>query len=140
MRELEFGKELDDFMNQEQNNQYDNEVKAKWENTKQYEEYEQKIKNKSKEEFEKINNNLMNIFRELGALKELSIESKEVQEKIGLLQEFITINYYNCTNEILKGLGQMYINDERFKKNIDQAGGAGTAEFVNNAILVYCSK
>ena len=110
-------------MNQEQNNQYDNEVKAKWENTKQYEEYEQKIKNKSKEEFEKINNNLMNIFMELGALKELSIESKEVQEKIGLLQEFITINYYNCTNEILKGLGQMYINDERFKKNIDQAGG-----------------
>ena len=127
-------------MNQEQNNQYDNEVKAKWENTKQYEEYEQKIKNKSEEEFEKTNNNLMNIFRELGALKELSIESKEVQEKIGLLQEFITINYYNCTNEILKGLGQMYINDERFKKNIDQAGGAGTAKFVNNAILVYCSK
>ena len=127
-------------MNQEQNNQYDNEVKAKWENTKQYEEYEQKIKNKSKEEFEKINNNLMNIFRELGALKELPIESKEVQEKIGLLQEFITINYYNCTNEILKGLGQMYINDERFKKNIDQAGGAGTAKFVNKAILVYCSK
>ena len=99
-----------------------------------------KIKNKSKEEFEKTNNNLMNIFRELGALKELSIESKEVQEKIGLLQEFITINYYNCTNEILKGLGQMYINDERFKKNIDQAGGTRTAEFVNNAILVYCSK
>lgn len=127
-------------MNQEQNNQYDNEAKAKWENTKQYEEYEQKIKNKSKEEFEKINNNLMNIFRELGALKELPIESKEVQEKIGLLQEFITINYYNCTNEILKGLGQIYINDERFKKNIDQAGGSGTAEFVNNAILVYCSK
>lgn len=127
-------------MNQEQNNQYDNEAKAKWENTKQYEEYEQKIKNKSEEEFEKTNNNLMNIFRELGALKELPIESKEVQEKIGLLQEFITINYYNCTNEILKGLGQMYINDERFKKNIDQAGGAGTAEFVNNAILVYCSK
>lgn len=127
-------------MNQGQNNQYDNEAKAKWENTKQYKEYEQKINNKSKEEFEKINNNLMNIFRELGALKELPIESKEVQEKIGLLQEFITINYYNCTNEILKGLGQMYINDERFKKNIDQAGGSGTAEFVNNAILVYCSK
>jgi len=127
-------------MNQEQRNQYDNEAKAKWENTKQYEEYEQKIKNRSEEEFEKINNNLMKIFRELGALKELPIESKEVQEKIGLLQEFITINYYNCTNEILKGLGQMYINDERFKKNIDQAGGAGTAEFVNNAILVYCSK
>lgn len=127
-------------MNQEQNNQYDNEAKAKWENTKQYEEYEQKIKNKSKGEFEKTNNNLMNIFKELGALKELPIESKEVQEKIELLQEFITINYYNCTNEILKGLGQMYINDERFKKNIDQVGGEGTAEFVNNAILVYCSK
>ena len=82
----------------------------------------------------------MSIFIELGALKHLSIEDKKVQEKIELLQKFITDNYYNCTNETLKELGQMYINDERFKKNIDKVAGDGTAKFISQAISVYCSK
>ena len=34
----------------------------------------------------------------------------------------------------------MYVGDERFRNNIDQAGGEGTAEFVKQAIEVYCSK
>jgi len=123
-------------MNQEEMNNYASEAKEKWGNTKQYEEYE--VKNK--QEIENIKNKLMNIFSDLGDLKQLPIENKEVQEKIKLLQDFITKNYYNCTNEILKGLGQMYVNDDRFKKNIDEAGGTGTAEFVNKAIVFYCSK
>ncbi len=45
----------------------------------------------------------------------------EVQKKIQELQEYITDNYYVCTKEILSGLGEMYICDERFKKNIDRA-------------------
>ena len=114
------------------------EVIEKWGSTVQYEEY--KKKNRSKEEQDKISNELMNIFTELGTLKQLSAESEKVQDKIKELQDFITNNYYTCTNEILKGLGQMYVKDERFKNNIDNAGGEGTAEFVNNAILLYCSK
>ena len=49
---------------------------------------------------------------------------------------FITQNYYNCTNEILVGLGKMYVADERFKKNIDKYG-EGTAEFAAEAISIY---
>ncbi|MDE6385989.1 MAG: TipAS antibiotic-recognition domain-containing protein, partial [Eubacterium sp.] len=59
---------------------------------------------------------------------------EEAQNLIKKLQNFITENYYTCTDEILKGLGQMYISDERFKKNIDNAGGVGTAEFTVKAI------
>lgn len=134
------GVEKMDFkaFNNEEFNQYANEVKEKWGNTIQYEEY--KNKNRSKQELESIKNRFMNIFKELGTLKHLSIEDEKVQEKIKSLQEFITNNYYNCTNEILKGLGQMYVNDERFRNNIDRAGGDGTAEFVNQAISIYCSK
>ena len=55
------------------------------------------------------------------------------------LQVYITENYYTCTDEILAGLGKMYVADERFKKNIDKYGG-GTAEFAAEAIAVYCRK
>lgn len=81
----------------------------------------------------------MAVFSELGTLKHLTPDSDEVQKKISVLQKFITDHYYVCTNEILSGLGKMYISDERFKKNIDRAGGDGTAVFVSQAIAVYCS-
>jgi hypothetical protein len=81
----------------------------------------------------------MAMFSELGGLKQLPPDADEVQKKISALQEFITENYYECTDEILRGLGQMYAEDERFRKNIDRAGGEGTAEFAGKAIAVYCA-
>ena len=128
------------IFNNEKFNQYSAEVKEKWGNTSQYKEYEEKNKNRTKQEFENMNDRFMNIFEELGDLKNLSVEDEKVQEKIKELKHFITENYYNCTNETLMALGQMYVNDERFKNNIDKAGGEGTAEFVSKAIAVYCSK
>ena len=44
------------------------------------------------------------------------------------------------TGEVLHSLGQMYTEDERFRRNIDQAGGEGTAAFVRQAIEAYCAK
>ncbi len=64
-------------------------------------------------------------------------DSNEVQDLVNKLKNFITKNYYTCTNEILSGLGQMYILDERFKNNIDKHG-KGTADFINKAIEFYC--
>lgn len=115
--------------------QYKEEVKAKWGETKAYNEYAQKRDC----DYGEIANRLMLLFAEIGTLRDLSPYDAKVQEKIHVLQRFITKNYYNCTNEILSGLGQMYVCDERFKKNIDKAGGEGTAEFVFEAIQKYCS-
>lgn len=118
---------------------YKAEVIAKWGNTKAYQEYRQKDITQNEGGYSKIANELMTIFSELGGLKHLTPDSDEVQKKISALQKFITDNYYVCTNEILNGLGQMYVGDERFRKNIDRAGGDGTAEFASQAISVYCS-
>ena len=72
-------------------------------------------------------------------IKQMKEANKKKEEKIKELQAWITENYYHCTDEILSGLGQMYAGDERMKRNIDQAGGEGTAEFVSQAVAVYCS-
>jgi hypothetical protein len=34
----------------------------------------------------------------------------------------------------------MYTGDERFAKNIDKAGGAGTARLASDAIALYCKQ
>ena len=119
--------------------QYKAEAKEKWGDTQAYKNYEQKAPARSDLKFDEIANRLMTMFAEIGTLRKLSPSAKEVQEKISALQKLITDNYYVCTDEILNCLGQMYVDDERFKKNIDKAGGEGTAEFVRQAISVFCA-
>lgn len=109
--------------------QYAAEAKRKWGHTDAYKEYEQN----HSDSFDKPDE-FMQIFTEIGKIKHLSPDCDEVQMLIKKLQNFITDNYYTCTDEILKGLGEMYVSDERFKNNIDKAGGAGTAEFTAKAI------
>ncbi len=119
--------------------QYAAEVKNRWGETQAYKEYNEKIKQKSDHEQEETAKQLLNLFAEIGTLRQLPPADKTVQEKIYALQTFITDNYYHCNHEMLSELSQMYVNDERMRRNIDQAGGDGTAEFVKKAIFVYCS-
>lgn len=119
---------------------YEAEIKAKWGNTKEYQDYRQKDIARNGGSYSKIANELLKIFSELGKLKHLTPNADEVQNGIAAIQNFITDNYYECTNKVLSGLGEMYVGDERFRNNIDKAGGDGTADFVKQAIVVYCSK
>ena len=116
----------------------ENEARSRWGDTDAYREHEKKAKNYTKEKWAEINEGLMSIFAEFAECKnrEYDVNSPEVQSLVGKLQEYITQNYYTCTNEILAGLGKMYVADERFKKNIDKYG-EGTAEFAANAIAAY---
>lgn len=65
---------------------------------------------------------LMTIFSEIGELKHLTPDSDEVQKKITELQEFITDNYYVCTDEILSGLGEMYVTNALRRILTEQEG------------------
>ena len=118
--------------------EYKVEVSERWGNTDAYREHEQKTKNYTKEKWTEANDGLMAIFAEFATLKNnrFAANSPEVQSLVGKLQDFITQNYYICTDEILAGLGKMYVADERFKKNIDKYGEE-TAEYVGMAISHY---
>ena len=120
---------------------YSMEVRSRWGNTNAYREHEQKTKNYTKEKRVEANDGLMVIFAEFATCKASgeSPNSDEAQALVAKLQAHITENYYTCTDEILAGLGKMYVADERFKKNIDKHG-EGTAEFASESIEVYCRK
>ena len=117
---------------------YETEARERYGNTTAYREHEQKTKNYTKEKWAEVNDGLMAIFAEFATLKNngFTENAPEVQSLVVKLQDFITQNYYTCTDDILKGLGEMYVCDERFKKNIDK-NGAGTAEFAAEGIRIY---
>ena len=117
---------------------YETESRSRWGTTAAYREHEQKTKNYTKEKWAEANDGLMAIFDEFAACKDsgANADSAEAQALVVKLQTHITENYYTCTDEILEGLGKMYICDERFKKNIDKYGD-GTAEFAAEGIRIY---
>ena len=123
------------------NDKYTVETRERWGNTDAYREHEQKTKNYTKEKWAEANDGLMAIFAEFAACKAngTSANSTEAQALVAKLQAHITANYYTCTDEILAGLGKMYVCDERFKKIIDKYG-EGTAEFASEGIRIYVEK
>ena len=110
-------------------------AKEKWGETAAYKEFEKK---QGEGKTEKLEEKMFSLFAEIGKERKKSPSSKEALIAVKKLQSFITENCYNCTDEILASLGQMYVGDERFKANIDRFGGEGTAEFVSRAVEEYC--
>ena len=120
---------------------YFNETRERWGDTSAYREHEEKTKSYTKEKWAEANDGLMAIFAEFAACKDggASADSNEAQALVIKLQAHITAYYYTCTDEILSGLGKMYVADERFKKNIDKYV-EGSAEFAAEGIRIYVEK
>ena len=120
--------------------EYAAQAKTLYGKTDAYKEYEQKARSRTPEGNKAVNDRVMDFFVRLGQLKHLSPDSDEVQAWVKELQSFFTENFYNCTPQILKGLGQLYAGGGSMTENIDAVGGEGTGEFALRAIEVYCKE
>lgn len=113
-------------------------AKKFWGETEAFKEFEEKTVNYTSDKKKALSVEMMNLFAEFGEMIDKNPDELIVQEQVKKLQDFITDNYYKCTNQILSGLGKMYVADNEMKDNIDNVGGKGTAEFVSSAITIYC--
>ena len=122
-------------------NNYGAEVKERWGETDAYKEHAEKTATYSKEKWQDVTDGLMTVLAKFAVCMKdgHTSDSDEAQALVKELQNYITENYYTCTNEILAGLGQMYVADERFKNNIDKHA-PGTAAFISETIAAYCGK
>lgn len=118
--------------------EYAKRAKEQWGDTSAYHEYEKKSKNMTEVQQKDMINNFMLIFAEFGKLKEQDAANDTVQLQVQKLQNFISEHYYECSKEILAGLGKMYASGGEFTENIDSYGGVGTAAFTAKAIEIYC--
>lgn len=118
---------------------YEAEAKEKWGSTDAYREFEKKTCGYTADEWDTVNAGMNGIFAEFGEYMLLGAlwDDPRVSSLVKKLQQYITDNFYFCTDEILSGLGVMYTADERFKKNIDKHG-ENLAEFIATAIQNYC--
>lgn len=122
-------------------NNYELEAKERFGETNTYKEYSKKTANYTKDKWKNVSDGLMKVFAQFAECMNCghTVDSNEAQALVKELQDCITENYYTCTKEILANLGQMYVNDERFKNTIEKCAPA-TANFISNAIKIYCNR
>ena len=115
------------------------EAKARWGDTAAYKQYEEKAKNFDAQDWNDLAAGMDQIMEAFAACMQngAAAGAAEAQALVRRLQSCITEHCYDCTDQILAGLGEMYVSDERFRQNIDKHG-AGTAVFIREAIEAFC--
>jgi DNA-binding transcriptional MerR regulator len=119
--------------------QYAAEAKERWGNTEAYAESQEKHASYSEKQELTIAEKADHIFTAFAARRDSDPSDPEVQKLVQKWQDHITKYHYQCTDDILVGLGQMYVADERFQGNIDRYGD-GTAQLISEAIAFYCKQ
>jgi len=116
---------------------YEQEVEDKWGSTDAYKQSKGKTSKYTKDDWKKISSEENDIFS--GFSKVSDIKSQDAKDLVDAWKDHTTRYYYDCTDEILLGLADMYIADERFSKNIDKFG-KGTAEKMSGSIKLHCKQ
>ena len=123
----------------EKKDAYAAEARGKWGKTAQWQAYEEREASMTAEKYESRDEGMRDIFRAFAAAVGADPAGAEAQALVKRWHDFIEDNFYPCPKKVLAGLGQMYTCDERFKENLDEYG-AGTAQFMSDAIAVYCKE
>lgn len=116
---------------------YATEAADKWGHTDAYAQSRDKTAKYSSEDWKRMNEQMDDLLRQFAQHLGEDAGSEAVQKLVAQWQQYITDTSYDCTREILSGLGQMYIADQRFTQNMDKFG-QGTAKLISEAIAIYC--
>ncbi|MDQ0658501.1 MerR family transcriptional regulator [Paenibacillus sp. W2I17] len=118
-------------------NPYEQEARERW-GDHAVDHANQKLHSQSGEKQKALSDQMNEIYKYLASLRHTEPASAEAQAGI---QE-----WYTCLNqmgsyspEAFRGLGQMYVDDERFTRNIDQFGD-GLAVFMRDAMAVFADQ
>src|SRR5690625_121283 len=115
-------------------NEYEQEARERW-GDKAVDDSNERINKMAYNEKSEFKQQFNQIYRDLANMRKLAPDAEEVQGKIGewyaMLNKIGTYSY-----EAFANLGEMYVADERFTKNIDQFG-EGLAQFMKEAMEIY---
>jgi MerR family transcriptional regulator, thiopeptide resistance regulator len=114
------------------------EAKERWGNTRQYKESEEKMRNLSKEGWDKIKDEGAAILREGVMLINMNIKSEKVQALIASHYKHL-LNFYEPTLEMYRGLAEMYVGDSRFRAHFEKYHPQ-LPQFMHDAILEFIEK
>ncbi|MBC1543028.1 MerR family transcriptional regulator [Listeria cossartiae] len=117
-------------------NPYEEEAKKLW-GDKVVEKANKKVANMTEKEQQSLKESFDAEFRQLASVRNSKPESNEAQQAVAHFFHYLNDTHGNIYSlEAFANLGEMYIADERFTKNIDQFG-EGLSAFLKEAMHIY---
>lgn len=134
-------KDMDDTQlfgsfDQKQMDEYKEEAKKRWGNTEAWRQSQERTKHWTKEDYKKIAEEGNTFTAELAKLMSRGAEDEDVQKMIAKHYQGIQ-TFYDCSLEMYRGLGQLYVDDPRFTAFYEKFA-PGMATFMQQAIAHYC--
>ena len=127
--------ELYEGFSKEQIESYQSEAKERWGATDAYRESQRRVGNMSKAQWSTVKDQGDEATRLMAGLMGRDPADPEVQAAIAKHHAWIE-NFYTAPAEMYAGLGQMYVDDERFRANYDKYA-PGLADFMRDAMAIY---
>ncbi|MFH0521047.1 MerR family transcriptional regulator [Streptomyces sp. M41] len=121
--------------------QYEEEVNERWGGSDAYRQSQERAASYTKEDWLRIQREADELGRRFVALMEAG-EPADCEAAMDAAEEHrqgISRNHYDCGYEMHTCLGEMYVADERFTRNIDQAK-PGLAAYMKEAILANAAR
>ncbi|HZG54993.1 MerR family transcriptional regulator [Paenibacillus sp.] len=120
-------------------NPYEQEARERW-GDRAVDASNAKVQSLTKEQQQALGERMGAIYERLAALRHGPADGDEAQEAIRAWYEFLNGSFgHHYSLEAFKGLGQMYVDDERFTNNIDKHG-EGLATFMRDAMAVFADR
>jgi len=128
--------ELYDAFKDEDVKHYQEEVQQRWGNTEAYKQSAQRVKKMTKAEMEKLKVDGKAHTQAIADAMSKGPSHPDVQALIAKSHEGINF-FYDCSLEMFRNLGQMYVDDARFSVYYEKFA-PGLAVFMREAITIYC--
>lgn len=116
---------------------YEEEVRQRWGHTDAYKESMRRAKTYTKEDWDAIKADSGAIQQGIADLMDRAPSDPAVQELVGRWHKLICDRFYNCPVQMFRGMGEMYVADERFTAFYEKIK-PGMARFFKAAIDIYC--
>ena len=118
---------------------YAEEAKERWGDSPAYAQSAKKTGAYTSADWARIHAEMQAVYGGFASCMEEGPASPRAQALVEQWQSLITRYFYDCTDEILIGLGEMYVADERFTRQIDRYA-EGLSIFLRDAIRLYCGR
>ena len=128
-----------DMFNGFDQSKYEEEARQRWGHSEEYRQSAERTKKYTKADWAQIQQESGAIYQGLVSVMDRDPADPQVQEWIRQWHEQINKWFYQCSTEVFRGLGDMYVADERFTQNIDKYA-TGLAAFMKAAMHVYCDR
>lgn len=120
-------------------NPYEEEARRLW-GDEAVDQSNARIRSMSADEQNAIAKGMDELFRELAQVRTESPDSEAAQKAMDKMYYYLNKNFgFQYSLEAFAGLGQMYVDDDRFTRNIDKFG-EGLSAFLARSMAVYAGK